>query len=51
MIPVDLFSMLVGMLVGAVSYWLITNTNKWVDKSFEDEKKATTHGMSNGKTK
>lgn len=43
MIPVDLFSMLIGMLVGAVSYWLITNTNKWVDKSFQDTKKATTH--------
>ncbi len=43
MIPVDLFSMLVGMIVGAIGYWLVTNVNIWVDKSFKDTKKATTH--------
>lgn len=43
MIPVDLFSMLVGMIVGAIGEWLVTNVNIWVDKSFKDTKKTTTH--------
>ena len=39
MIPVDLFSLIMGMALGAVIYWLATHTDIWVDKSFEDEKK------------
>ncbi len=44
MIPVDLFSLIIGMILGAVVYWLATHTDIWLDKSFEDEKKATSHG-------
>lgn len=52
MIPVDLFSMLIGMLVGAIGYWLVTNTNIWVDKTFKDDtKKATTHRHEQQQTK
>lgn len=43
MIPVDLFSLIIGMVLGAVIYWLATHTDIWLDKSFEDEKKATSH--------
>ena len=44
MIPVDLFSLIIGMVLGAVIYWLATHTDIWIDKSFEDEKKAASHG-------
>jgi len=43
MIPVDLFSLIMGMVLGAVIYWLATHTDIWVDKSFDDTKKATSH--------
>ena len=39
MIPVDLFSLIIGMVLGAVIYWLATHTDIWVD----DTKKATSH--------
>lgn len=43
MIPVDLFSLIIGMVLGAVIYWLATHVDVWLDTSFEDEKKATSH--------
>ena len=43
MIPVDLFSLIIGMVLGAVIYWLVAHTDIWVDKSFDDDKKATSH--------
>jgi len=43
MIPVDLFSLIIGMILGAVIYWLTTHTDIWIDKSFDDDKKATSH--------
>lgn len=43
MIPVDLFSLIVGMALGAGIYWMTTHTDIWLDKSFDDTKKATSH--------
>lgn len=43
MIPVDLFSLIVGMVIGAGIYWMATHVDVWLDKSFEDENKATSH--------
>jgi len=43
MIPVDLFSLIVGMALGAGIYWLATHVDRWLDTSFEDGKKATSH--------
>ena len=43
MIPVDLFSLIVGMALGAVIYWMATHVDRWLDKSFDDENKATSH--------
>ena len=39
MIPVDLFSLIVGMALGAGIYWLATHVDVWLD----DDKKATSH--------
>ena len=39
MIPVDLFSLIIGMAIGAGIYWLATHTDIWLD----DDKKATSH--------
>ena len=39
MIPVDLFSLIVGMALGAGIYWMATHVDRWLDTSFEDEKK------------
>jgi len=39
MIPVDLFSLIVGIALGAVIYWLATHVDRWLD----DDKKATSH--------
>ena len=43
MIPVDLFSLIVGMVLGAVIYWMATHVDRWLDTSFDDTKKATSH--------
>lgn len=43
MIPVDLFSLIVGMVLGAGIYWMATHVDVWLDTSFEDDKKATSH--------
>ena len=43
MIPVDLFSLIIGMVLGATIYWLATHVDVWLDKSFDDEEKATSH--------
>ena len=43
MIPVDLFSLIIGMVLGATIYWLTTHVDVWLDTSFEDDKKATSH--------
>lgn len=43
MIPVDLFSLIVGMALGAGIYWMATHVDRWLDTNFEDEKKATSH--------
>jgi len=40
MIPVDLFSLIVGMVLGATIYWLATHVDVWLD---DDDKKATSH--------
>lgn len=40
MIPVDLFSLIIGMVLGATIYWLATHVDVWLD---DDEKKATSH--------
>ena len=44
MIPVDLFSLIIGMVLGATIYWLATHVDRWLDTSFDDTKKATSHG-------
>ena len=43
MIPVDLFSLIIGMVLGAGIYWMATHVDVWLDTSYEDTKKATSH--------
>ena len=40
MIPVDLFSLIIGMVLGAAIYWMATHVDVWLD---DDTKKATSH--------
>jgi hypothetical protein len=30
-IPVDIPSMIIGAIVGAIIYWLATHTSEWID--------------------
>ena len=43
MIPVDLFSLIIGMVLGAIIYWLATHVDRWLDTSYKETKKATSH--------
>ena len=37
MIPVDLFSLIIGMVLGATIYWLATHVDVWLDDDNKTE--------------
>ena len=38
MIPVDLFSLIIGMVLGAGIYWMATHTDRWLDSDYGEKK-------------